>query len=254
MLFDTVDGMDVEPFYRYLLNAGPISESELEQAFVPKQDENTKSTDSTNFKTVRKFLTTAGLIEKGDDGKWVARSINLPFRLALLEQMQAIHNGDYQSEHEFDPVYWELIGKLFIKPEVHYIPDLHTAVASSGTAGINDTKIGTWRKVMQSLSLGRYDKSKGFYFYVPEVLFCEILACWDEEVSDLQTFLEKHMSRFLPFANAKGDLSRLLLSPLESLRQKGIVTLAIKQDSPTRAYTEHRWREIRVNKELLIHV
>lgn len=248
MLFRPVYGPELGAVYNFVSQGtGPVSRQDIYWSFLPTHQDD-KVTSTQNIDDALSFLVSAGLVKS--NGRFHSPLITpvKSFRLLVLQQLQALATGEIEPSHKTDPLYFQLLDQLFIKPDVLYIADVHTeanklrVVADVG--GISQEKIRSWKRVMAFLGLGQRI-AQGFQCrYAPDLLL-EILDAWPEREGILQELFESHLALYMPFQTQAGELAQAVRHSLLYLSQQQVVVMRAYQDSSSKPYFgENRWRHI----------
>jgi hypothetical protein len=248
MLFRTVYGPELEAIYTYLAEAnGSLSRQAIHQAFMPTyQGERLASTQ--NIDDALSFLVAANLVEENGKFHITVDCSDLPFRLLALRQLQRLTKGEIQAKHKVDPLYMLILDELFIKPDRLFVTDVHAEANQvrevKEVGGLSREKLQAWKRVMTFLGVGQRIGNGFQCAYVPDLLL-SILDCWSEGNGLLQSFFETRLVNFLPFETLTGDLAQAVSQPLLYLAAQRKITLAPRQDSPSKSYFgEQRFRYI----------
>lgn len=240
MLFKTVYGPELECIWKFLRAYGPRERQKLLSIFVPLIDGKTGPT--TNLEDALSFLVSCGLVKKNNDGRYEATEYENHFKLSLLSRLRALQLGQESPAHPLDPWYLGLLDSLFVKRDHPLVFGLHQLANSLDIPEIlSEEKINAWRRVHEFIGLG-HRLASGFLCVYRPALILDIVGCWEEEEGPMQTFLEEHVSQFLPWCSDSGSVSHSLRIPLEILAGEGHIRLEKKQDLPHKAYCgEVKW-------------
>lgn len=243
MLFRTVHGPELEAIYRYIIESNseaiqPDRET-IQTAFIARQpDGDLPSTQSIDDALA--FLESAQLVERVS-GYRVCKAFReeAPFALQVLEAMRRLERAAVPAAHAVDPLYALLLTEVFIRPDQLFVAELHPAAnqlaAVKEAGGLSREKIGTWKRVMSFLGVGRRLPG-GFQCVYSSGLVQAILGQWGRAEGTLQHFLEDCFGRFLPYARADSELAHSVQVPLLHLLEREKIALFPLQDSPTRSY------------------
>lgn len=246
MLFRTVYGPELEAIYRYVVerNAEGVQpeKEDVRKAFIVRRsDGDVPSTQSVDDALA--FLESARMLEEVNGYRACAPATEVPFAVQALRAMRRLEKGDGLAIHPVDPLYTLLLTELFIGPDRLFVTDLHAAAnqlrAVKETGGLSKEKIGTWKRVMTFLGVGRRLPG-GFQCAYSPSLVKGILAQWDRREGTLQSFLEDCFGCVLPYARADAGLAQAVRAPLLHLVERGEIDLFPLQDSPTRSYFGRR--------------
>lgn len=239
MLFRTVYGPELEAIYHFVATATmPPSRQLIQAAFLPQCfDDQRLSTQSVD--DALSFLVSARLIEEKNSLYISSSIVEAPFRVKTLHHLRALELGLREAGHPIDPLYTLLLTELFIGPNQLFIADVHKEANKlrqvTEAGGLSQEKIQAWKRVMEFLGIGRR-MFGGFQCAFGPDLLLEILNQHGGQVEVLQTFLEAHLGRLLPYQTERGDLALAVQKPLHYLEQTGQIILSALQDSPRKPY------------------
>lgn len=239
MLFRTVYGQELEAIYQYIRNWDEgVVRQKIVGAFIPTSQEANVIISPQNVEDTLSFLTSSYLLEE-QDNVFRAVAIDLPFKLALLQNLRQIELGALVSKHPLDSMFFALINELFVMPNEIFADNLHTRTNNIDgiklQGGVSKEKIQAWKRVMEYLGLG-YRVQSGFMCVIHPDLLQKILLTMPERSSTLQHFFEQYVSRFLPYLNRSGDASQAIREPMLYLNKADVIKLTQLQDSPSKAY------------------
>jgi len=244
VLFETIYGKEVEQVYAFLVDKGekyPVEE--LYNAFIPKNEEG-RLLNTQNLERALSFLRSARLIE----GKSVLSTLHLnydDFKLSLLESIRSIELGIIRPENKSDSYFLHLITKLYVEENRRYLSNenLHKLANDlESDVSINRTVLANWKAFMEYLGLGFRDNQGGFYCDVNDKLFIDIISKWDRLEGTIQSFLEDHYNKFLPWKDVQGNLSEIVQEAMLSLVSKYKIRLEPKQDLAAVAYFPQKYK------------
>jgi len=244
VLFETIYGKEVEQVYTFLIEKGenyPVEE--LYNAFIPKNEEG-RLLNTQNLERALSFLRSAKLIE----GKSVLSALPLKcddFKLSLLESLRSIELGVIRSGNKSDPYFLHLITKLYVEENRRYLSNekLHKLANDlESDVSINRTVLGNWKAFMEYLGLGFRDTRGGFYCNVNDKVFINIISKWGKLEGTIQSFLEDHYNRFLPWKDAQGNLSEIVEEAMLGLVSKYAIRLESKQDLAAVSYFPQKYK------------
>lgn len=236
MLFKTVYGPELECIYEYLNMAGPADRAGLYKAFIPLVGG--EMGPRANLDDALTFLASGGLIRKSEVGVYSATAGGLSFMPLLLNNLRAIQLGATAPAHPMDPWFLGLVENIFARPGRPLCYGLHQAANSLEVPEVlSEEKVNAWKRVLEFIGLGSRLASGFFCSYRPELVW-EIISLWQEEEGPLQSLLEGHISKYLPWEGPGGDVSAPLAIPLRLLARWGYIGLEERQDLPSRAYLE----------------
>lgn len=234
MLFKTVYGPELECIYEYLKLYGPQDRGMLYKAFVPMVG--VDMGPRTNLDDALAFLTAGKMVLKNEVGVFRAAGGALSFRLQLLQKLRQIQLGSLEPNHLMDPWYLGLVDKLFILPGRSVAFALHKLANSLEMPEIlSEEKVGAWRRVLEFIGLGSRLASGFLCSYQPRLVL-EVISLWEEEEGPIQSLLEGHISKFLPWEGEDGDIAPTLSIPLKMLARWCYIDLGERQDLPNRSY------------------
>jgi hypothetical protein len=254
LLFRPVYGPELEAIFTFVSVSNqrqffPIRE-EIYQAFVPQKNDHafhvTQNTDD-----AISFLKAAGLLSE-DNGIFSAHPPVSPspsFPVVLLSALRKVELNKKSSVNPLDPIYLSLLTELFIKPNVVFLPNIHTSANQikevKEAGGLGREKLQSWMRVMEFMGVGFRVRGQFICMYHPDLIL-DILKQWPLESGTLQSFIQDFFNLYLPNTTADGDIAKSLSIPLEKLRQEGAISLFQMQDSPSKPYFgEMRYRGIK---------
>ncbi len=243
MLFLTVYGPELESIfwyvYKYTHQAGSVDREQLYSVYLPHAAQASKG-QTKNIEDAINYLKATGLI--GGDSAYFTRQsnidIDIPFAALLLRQFRQLEHHSPQLSL-LDLLYITLLEQLYILPDRLWISDVHAAVnqleLAQQVGGVNQEKIGAWKRVMEFLGIG-YRMGSGFYcLYQPKLLHA-IAWRWVMTEGTLQEFFEEHLQSWIPSLTARGEAAQSVFYALEQLEQDRKIRLLPKQDSSSRPY------------------
>lgn len=239
MLFRTVYGQELETIYKYLSTTeSTLSRQDIVQAFVPMSSTPSVIVSPQNVEDALSFLVSSQLIKEAD-GFFTADYVELPFRLALLQNLRRIEIGILEPKHPLDPLFMRFLNDLFVQPDIAFIDNLYSQanslIGTQHEGGISKEKIQAWKRVMEYLGLG-YRVQNGFLHSIHPSLLQDIIGIMRSHHSTLQNFFEQNLACFLPYLTRSGDVSQGIRETMLSLVQAKQIHMTTLQDSPSKAY------------------
>lgn len=239
MLFRTIYGPEIVSIYRFFeLVGGPLPRQALYEAFMPTHT-GAEILSTQNVDDSIAFLLSASMI--CEEGAFYNLSTTNSFspRLLILRQMTSLMRGEIEAIHTIDPLYMYILKEIFIKPDRLFVLKMHTEVNKlqrvKDAGGLSKEKVQSWKRFLTFLGVGRRISGGFQCVYAPD-LVREILCCWPERTGTLQSFLETHLSAFLPVSTRSGDIASAVSDPLRFLAEREEILLESRQDSSSRAY------------------
>lgn len=245
MLFRTVYGPELEAIYRFIAEANDSPSRPTIYATFLLQRSNDRPVSTQNVDDALSFLESVGLVRDAKRGGYHALGpfTDEPFRVKVLRQLRALELGLVEPVHPIDPLYGLLLTELFIRPNQLFVTDVHSEANKlrrvADVGGLSREKVQVWKRVMEFLGAGRRMLSGFMGVYSPSLVL-EVLAQWPQTEGTLQSFLEEHFNRVLPFQTENGDLAHAVEQPLTYLESRGVISLTSLQDSPSKPYFGER--------------
>jgi len=238
MLFRTVYGPELEVTYHVVqASSQGLPRQQILTALIPTSQQGIEISPQ-NVEDALSFLVSAYLLEEQEGGLKVV-SFDLPFKLALLQNLRRIESGSLTPKHPLDRLFIALFNDLFVLPDILFADNLHARANSIADirrhGGISKEKIQAWKRVMEYLGLG-YRALSGFMSAISPLLIQKILEIMPGSSSTLQACFEQVLARFLPYLSRSGDVCQAIRQPMLHLAQSGIIKLTPLQDSPSKAY------------------
>lgn len=238
MLFRTIYGPELESVYLWLQQKGCQNNTQLGAAFGTIIDG--RASASTNLEDALYFLMTCGLVLRKNDGNWVNSKSGMDskkLKMAILCSLRTIQiSNNSSSENVLDPYFLGVLDQLFIQTDICFRSSLHSDINGLGLpAPCSEEKVNAWRRVLEYLGVGIRGYG-GFHAQYSEDLVLGILEDWSEQSGPMQSFLENHFNRYLPWRNNNGDVGLVLKLTLLSLEQQGFLKMTQKQDMPRKSY------------------
>lgn len=235
MLFRTVTGPELEAIYQFVLSKKRAQKREIYTMFVPQAER----VSAQSAEDAIAFLLSTGLVQE-ENGTLSAVDLPAPtFKLSTLCIMRSLELGQETPRNALDSLYFLILNRLFIAPDVLYLADVHTAANSlrevQAVGGLSKEKIGAWKRVMEYLGVG-YRAFNGFVCVYHPTLTLDILSSVSWQQNTLQSLFEDHFCRYLPYERQDGDIAQAVTLPLVRLAQQNLIQLTTLQDSPTKTY------------------
>lgn len=243
MLFRTVFGPELAVVYDFLrLAKRRVDRLEVYRAFLP-QHTDLRSVSAQGIDDALSFLVSTDLIQS-IEGTYLARPIQaMSFRLGVLQQVRRLQLGEIEARHVTDPLYMLILDEVFVQPNRLYVDDLHGQANRlhqvKEVGGLSREKLQAWKRVMSYLGLG-WRAGNGFICACTPDLLSDILDAWPYSEGSLQTFLEEHVAKFMPFQTTIGGLADSIGQSLLHLAENQTLTLDARHDSPTKPYFGER--------------
>jgi hypothetical protein len=239
LLFRTVYGPELVAIYSYLAQANAlIPQRTLYEAFMPSRT-TTESVSTQSIDDALAFLLAASLISQEGRSYRASSDKNFPPRLFILHQLNRLARYEIEAKDRLDPLYMQILDEVFIRPNRLFVERLHFEVNTlrqvKDIGGLSQEKIQAWKRVMTFLGVGKRIGNGFQCVYTPDLLRA-ILSEWKERNASLQSFLENHLTMFVPFKTLSQDLAQAISETLLHLAERNELALESRQDSPHRAY------------------
>lgn len=236
MLFRTVYGIELPLIYQSIAD-GAYSHDAVRKLHLASYGE-LERVSSQSVDDAISFLESAYLVQ-GNQSLTAATLGKRSFRLALFQNLCRISSAEIPPKHPLDSLFLTILDQLFIQPDQLYLRDLHSAVnqltSVTEVGGLSKEKVRAWQRVLTAFGIGQRIQSGYQCVYSPQLIE-EILKLWSRREGNLQAFLERHFSRYLPYLTQSGGISQAISVPLNYLANQGKITLEQRQDSPARSY------------------